>query len=329
MARLSIAAVLALGAGIAALPSSAAGLSLIEVSIADTSPMAGGVWYPCATLPGKVPIGRGLNLPGVENCPIVGEHLPLIVVSHGFGGNFAGHHDTAEALADAGFIVAAITHPADKVRDRDPSGAEAIAALTSRPEDIVHLIDFMLGPWPQAAKIDPNRIGFFGFSRGGFTGLALLGGKLDTKAAIAAACPPNAVMKACADFRASDVGAPAITLVNDPRIKAAVLADPLFGRFFDISTVQVPIQVWASVAGGDGVVHEDGAAVANDLPSHPKLYTVPNSAHFAFLPPCDPQLTQARPDICVDAAGFDRAAFHARFNEQIVAFLRAHLAPHS
>jgi len=329
MTRLLIMAVLALGAGLAALPASAAGLSLIEVSIADASPMAGAVWYPCSTLPGKVPIGGGPTLPGVKDCPIVGEHLPLIVVSHGFGGNFASHHDTAEALADAGFIVAAITHPADKVRDQNPSGAEAIAALTSRPEDIVHLIDFMLGKWPQAAKIDPNRIGFFGFSRGGFTGLALAGGKLDTKAAVAAACPPNAVMKACADFRASGAGVPSITLVNDPRIKAEVLADPLFGRFFDVSTVLVPIQVWASVAGGDGVVHEDGAAVANDLPSQPKLYTVPNSAHFVFLAPCGPQLTQTRPDICVDAAGFDRAAFHAQFNKQIVAFFRTHLAPHS
>ena len=231
MTQLMIAAVLALGAGLAALPASAAGLSLIEVSIVDASPMAGAVWYPCATLPGKVPIGDCLTLPGAEDCPIVGAHLPLIVVSHGFGGNFAGHHDTAAALADAGFIVAAITHPADKVRDQDPSGAEAIAALTSRPKDIVHLIDFMLGSWLHAAEIDPNRIGFFGFSRGGFTGLALVGGMLDTRAAIAGACPPNAAMKACADFRASGAGAPAITLVNEPRIKAAVLADPLFGRF--------------------------------------------------------------------------------------------------
>ena len=159
--------------------------------------------------------------------------------------------------------------------------------------------------------------------------MALVGGKLDTRAAIAAVCPPNAAMKACADFRASGTDAPSITLVNEPRIKAAVLADPLFGRFFDVSTVQVPIQVWASVSGGDGVVHEDGAAVANDLPSHPELYTVTNSAHFAFLPPCGAQLTQARPDICIDSVGFDRAAFHAHFNEQIVAFLRAHLVPHS
>ena len=329
MTRLLMAAILALGAGLAALPASAAGLSFIKVPLADASPMAGAVWYPCATLPGEVPIGGGLTLPGVKDCPIAGDHLPLIVVSHGFGGNFASHHDTAEALADAGFIVAAITHPADKVRGQDPSGGEAIAALTSRPEDIMHLIDFMLGPWPQAAKVDPHRIGFFGFSRGGFTGLALVGGKLDTKAAIAAACPPNAATKACADFRASGADAPPITLVNEPRVKAAVLADPLFGRFFDVSTVQVPIQVWASIAGGDGVVHEDGAAVANDLPSHPELHTVTNSAHFAFLPPCGVQLAQARPDICVDAAGFDRAAFHAQFNKQVVSFFRAHLLPHS
>lgn len=47
--------------------------------------------------------GKGLR--------VNGDKLPLVVVSHGRGGDSVGLHDTAEALADAGFVVAAINHP--------------------------------------------------------------------------------------------------------------------------------------------------------------------------------------------------------------------------
>ena len=47
-----------------------------------------------------------------KDCPIAGRDLPLVVISHGFGGSFVGHRDVAEALADTGFIVVVINHPA-------------------------------------------------------------------------------------------------------------------------------------------------------------------------------------------------------------------------
>jgi predicted dienelactone hydrolase len=37
------------------------------------------------------------------------------------------------------------------------------------------LIDFMVGASPAASKIDPDRIGFFGFSLGGYTGVVVIG----------------------------------------------------------------------------------------------------------------------------------------------------------
>jgi len=46
------------------------------------------------------------------------EPRPLIVISHGNGGDFRSHHDTAAALAKAGFVVAALTHTGDNWRDQ-------------------------------------------------------------------------------------------------------------------------------------------------------------------------------------------------------------------
>ena len=49
---------------------------------------------------------------------VAGRGLPLVVMSHGAGGSFQDHYDTALALAEAGFVVAAVTHTGDNYRDQ-------------------------------------------------------------------------------------------------------------------------------------------------------------------------------------------------------------------
>ena len=81
------------------------------------------MWYPCSEPPEEIDFGPtdppGL---GVKDCPISREGLSLVVVSHGCGGASVNHHDLAETLADAGFIVAAINHPRDRAPDKNRSG---------------------------------------------------------------------------------------------------------------------------------------------------------------------------------------------------------------
>jgi predicted dienelactone hydrolase len=310
---------------LAAVPALAAGFSLIEVP-SDAGPaLAGGVWYPCATPPGEIAVGP-VTVRAAKDCPIAGRDLPLVVISHGFGGSFVGHRDVDEALADAGFIVAAINHPSDSSRSPEHDHKDPLSALTDRPADIKHLVDFMLGAWPSAVKIDRDRIGFFGFSRGGFTGLALIGGEINFRDVLAQWCPEGSMQPGCAEARLH--GIPTQPLVHDPRIKAAVIADPLLGRFFTtegLKGVHLPVQLWASEFGGDGVTHDDAATVDRNLAARPELHMVANAGHFAFLPPCSPVQARAFAQICADPLGFDRAAFHVEFDRQVVAFFRAHL----
>ena len=70
---------------------------------------------------------------------VKGDHLPLVVISHGHGGSYAGHFDTAIALAQAGFVAAALTHNGDSWRD--PSNPTAI---WERPRQLKALTDYML-----------------------------------------------------------------------------------------------------------------------------------------------------------------------------------------
>ena len=138
-ARLLVAIALCLTATLA----QAAGFRFIDVP-ADTDGPAlnGAIWYPCSEPPGEIDLGN-IAVPGVKDCPITGDKLPLVVVSHGRGGSFIGHHDTAETLADAGFIVAAINHPGSTTSDVSHVGD--LSALVERPTDIKRLIDSLLG----------------------------------------------------------------------------------------------------------------------------------------------------------------------------------------
>jgi predicted dienelactone hydrolase len=114
-----------------------------------------------------------------------------------------------------------IYNPGDNFWDMCRSGD--LSLMVDRPTDIKRLIDFMLGASPAASNIDAERIGFFGFSRGGYTGLVLIDGDPDW-ASDADFCPQSS-FHSCDQIRRKEF--PALPLAQDARIKAAVIADPL------------------------------------------------------------------------------------------------------
>ncbi|WP_349643934.1 dienelactone hydrolase [Bradyrhizobium sp. LTSP885] len=297
----------------------AAGLRSIDIPAdADGPAIHGMIWYPCAETPGEIHAGAFI-LPGVKDCPLAGDHLPLIAASHGQGGTFFVNHDTAETLADNGFIVAAINHPGDTARDLSRSSGD-LSVFVERPTDIKRLIDFMISASPFAAKIGQDRIGFFGYSRGGYTGLVLLGANPDWAGAATSYCRQSQ-LPLCKEILGGKY--PSQPLTHDPRIKAAVLVDPLviFFSAESLAPLKAPVQLWASEHGGYGVLLHDIAAADANLPVAHDYRVVSNAGHMAFFL-CPPALVEARSELCVDAPGFDRAAFHAEFNADVLAFFR-------
>ena len=308
---------------IASAKAEAAGFQFIDIPADANGPaLTGAVWSPCDQPPQQMRVGM-VTIAAARNCPVIGDRLPLIVMSHGSGGWFGAHRDTAAALADAGFVVAAIDHPGDNATDRRRS--DTLSILTDRPTDISRLTDFMLKRWPEAAKLDRERIGFFGFSRGAYTGLVIAGGRLDILG-IAPLCSEGFIDGMCAEIGKGKV--PARRAAADARFGAVVLADLEFGRAFTLdglADVKLPVQLWASERGGDGVLPEDNEAIDENLPAKPDYRVVPRSGHFAFIVPCSAEAAKALPEICVDGEGFDRVAFHKEFNAAVVAFFRRHL----
>lgn len=302
-------------------PAAAAGLKFLTVPAdASGSAITIALWYPSADKPSQVPFGSFTVLAAQES-KIDGHGLPLVVLSHGRGGSFVVHHDTAEHLADAGFVVAALNHPGDTARDK--SLFYDLSIYMQRPLDVKRVIDYLTGASPLATTIDPNRIGIYGYSRGGYTALVAIGANPDF--ALALPRCEGRTDKVCSQIRAHEY--PKEPLAHDRRIKAAVVADPL-SIFFapeGLSGITIPVQLWGSEHGGDGVEPKTVEAVNTALKAPHTFTVVDHAQHFSFLTVCPPEIAEQQPVICKDPPGLDRAQFHQQLNDAITKFFKTYL----
>jgi predicted dienelactone hydrolase len=282
-------------------------------------PIEVGVWYPTTLTPKPGAIEADQQTVA-RDAPVEGSGLPLVVISHGHGGSYAGHLDTATALANAGFVVAALTHNGDSWRDQSRP-----TAVWERPRQLKLLTDYMLSAWSDHARLDANRIGAFGFSAGGLTVLVAAGGEPDLQT-LPGHCKAHPAFEDC-QIMGDHPLLPdtAIVWTHDPRIKAVVSAAPALGFAFGskgLAAVVQPVQLWR--AEDDQVLPHPyyAEAVRLALPTLPETHVVTNAGHYDFLKPCSAELATRAPAICTSQPGFDRAAFHERFDHDIVAFFK-------
>ncbi|HEY0062211.1 MAG TPA: hypothetical protein VGC21_08820, partial [Telluria sp.] len=301
----------------------AAGIASVTVPAAGAQPaLQAMVWSPCSKADGPVELGI-FTLQGVSKCDVAGDALPLIVISHGKGGSLIGHHDTANALANAGFVVATLNHPGDSFGD--DAASDKLDVFSSRPRDVRRLISFMTTDWQHRKHLNASAIGVFGFSRGGYTALNLIGAVPDAAAAAQRFCDGwwTSVFSMCRQLKAggADIGA-----LPDARIRAAVVVDPLnlFGPA-SFRNVHVPVQLWASELGGDGVQLAHIEAVKAQLPQMPEFHVARGAGHFAYLAPCPAALAQSAKEICADTKGFDRVDWHKNMNASVLGFFQKNL----
>lgn len=325
------AVVVAFVAGCAALPrpggAQAVGFQEVRVTDGAAKPLVVGIWYP-TDAPAAPSALATFTQTVARDAPPSGEGLALIVMSHGTGGWYGSHYDTALELARAGLVVAAVSHTGDTYDDQSRS-----AFVTDRPGHIRRLIDYMLGEWLGHGRIDAARVGIFGFSSGGFTALVDAGGVPDFGRL-------RAHWQAHPDYFDSQVvkraglpmdafsSVPPAAWIHDPRIKAAVVVAPALGFTFGsegLKNVTIPIQLWRAERDHILPNPDYAEAVRIALPKAPEFHLVQNADHYDFLAPCDDRLRQFVPDICVSLPGFDRAAFHDLFNHEVVRFFAANL----
>ena len=113
------------------------------------------LWTPCSTPAPEMLIDRDgfpTTIRAVRNCGVTGKNLPLVLISHGMFEDRFSHHDTAEALADAGFAVVTFDHTQDSSRDIGGKSAADISSFLARPVDVKRVLDFMLASPPAGIK---------------------------------------------------------------------------------------------------------------------------------------------------------------------------------
>ena len=314
---------------LAAAPAFAADVGLEEVKIANGAepPLTAGIWYPTSTPATPHALGN-VTQTVAPGAPIAGHRLPLVVMSHGGGGWYDGHYDTALALAHAGFVVASVSHAGDTFNDQS-----RVLQLWRRPAQLHLLVDYMLDEWHGHGRLNAARVGAFGFSNGGFTVLVAAGGTPDLSK-IAPYCEAHPDHDLCEALKHAGVvphagsEIPAGAWIHDPRIKAVVVAAPAFGFAFGragLSRVHAPVQLWRAADDRHQPNPYYEEAVRDDLPKAPDYHVVANAGHYDFLPPCNARLSKKMPDVCNSQPGFDRAAFHEQFNADVVRFFEAKL----
>jgi predicted dienelactone hydrolase len=315
-------------ASLASAQSMNVGFAEVQINNGTEPPLRAGIWYPTDAQPGVHSLELYKQTVAV-GAPVKGHDLPLVVISHGGGGSYASHYDTALALAHAGFVVAAISHAGDTYDDQSK-----VLQIWRRPNQLSTLVTYMLHDWQQHQRLDANEIGAFGFSNGGFTVLVAAGGIPDLKR-IGPYCQAHPSHDLCQTLKEAKVDpahvgdhVPPNAWAADPRIKAIVMAAPAFAFAFTkggLKSVHIPIQLWRAADDHHQPNPYYEETLRPLLPQSPKYHVIPGAGHYDFLPPCSPSLAAANPLICADPPGFNRTTFHEKFNADIVQFFRTTL----
>ena len=138
-------------------------------------PLITEIWYPVdSECPSMSPTGFWIRCNEARDAPISKKEkrYPLILMSHGFGGDRYNMSWLAESLAANGYIVAAMDHYGNTWNNKLP---EFFIRPWERPKDVSFVLGQLLSDERFKDRIDMKKIGFVGYSLGGATGIWIAG----------------------------------------------------------------------------------------------------------------------------------------------------------
>lgn len=108
----------------------------LNIHEASSRPLNIAIWYPTAATGSPEKVGDNIAFYGTsalrDAAPEAGEH-PLLLLSHGYGGNWRNLNWLATEMAAQGYIVAAVDHPGTTTFNKRPQDAKE---LWRRPQDL-------------------------------------------------------------------------------------------------------------------------------------------------------------------------------------------------
>lgn len=299
----------------------------------EAAPTVVALYYPTSAPARAVAMGPFTVTVAIQAAPDT-KVKGLIVLSHGTGGSELGHSSLAQALAQSGYLVAALRHPGDNWQDtslRDGPGAARY--FVQRPLQVSQVIDALLQDplWKDRIASDSRgpRIGAIGHSAGGYTVLALAGGQPDM-ARLAAHCTNESAEDPifCGLARTLPTStsnpaaaAPVLPSSSDPRVRAVVALAPLGAPFSarSLASITVPTLLYEAEQDRFLVPRFHAGWITRSMPQAQHI-RVPGAWHFVFMDTPSMPLPSPDGDVGANAPGFDRAAFLEQLGRSLPTF---------
>lgn len=319
------------------------GIGFQQITLADEAtnrPLDVAVFYPASSPSQTTTMGEDIVFPGIavskNAVPESGEH-PLIVVSHGYGGSWFNQFWLAQALVKQGYIVAAPNHPGTTTKDMRPENAQV---LWQRPHDISRVITALLATPEKTGLVDAKRIAAVGHSLGGWTVLALAGGRFSTEQ-FERDCLTHVGLASCKAYEKMQVAKSASSRAQldkslaDPRISAVVSLDMGLARGFtaeSLAAINIPVSIVAAGYPNEELPAElESHDLARKLsPAHSAYKEIADATHFSFMQLCKPGaieiINAENPGdgmICLDGGERSREQIHQEVAKDISDFLQA------
>ena len=313
-------------------------------------PLTTSIWYPATEgsemeeigIPPNRPVFIGGFAARDAKLPIAPERFPLIIISHGTGGAGMQMMWLGRALAEQGYIVAAVDHHGNTAAEDsfDPRG---FRMPWERPRDISAVLDLLLAHPDWAPRIDASNIGAVGFSLGGYTVTALAGARLDFDLFIEfcqsserdATCDEQSEFPdAGKQFEAMLEADPDLAArmgehnadYSDNRIHAVItLAPAIASALTEESLAKIEIPYLSIVGELDDIA--PAATNANRLAEYipgAQIVLLSGSDHYSFINRCNSRGQRFVP-ICKDPADTSRAQIHEQTIGHALEFFQVNL----
>jgi len=313
----------------------------VAAASADEKPAHFALYYPTPDAARVIPMGPFPQTVAINGAP-ASTVKGLIVISHGTASTELGFATLAQALARNGYLVASVEHVGDTWQDQSMR-ASLGRYFAERPRQASRVIDTLLADPQWRARIANGAdgrplIGALGHSAGGYTVLALAGGKpvlsrMRAHCATEAEQDPvlckmtNAIGSASAQASTAADGQEE-PVQADTRVRAVMALAPMGVAFSasSLAAISVPVAIYAGEKDTFVAPRFHAQWVMQNMRSaSTTLQLVPNAGHYAFMNTPTMDLPSPDGSVAGNPQGFDRAAFLERHAQESIAFFDKNL----
>lgn len=256
------------------------------------------VWYPAQSHSGaglaRYAVGGIIDLPAVyafDGPPVTDEEdLPLVIYSHGNGGEGLLAYPYGELMASHGWVLVAPNHTGNTAFDLLQTPDPYTRSALDRPYDITAIIDefeFGLSGDELEGKADASKVFLFGHSFGGYTTFTGGGADVDFDE-LNSACD-GMMSEPCDVLADPNVEAAYRAGFGDPRIVALAPQAPALGAITEgeLGELGIPTMLMSGRL-DQTTTQEESAEPAWAGIDDPDDFWVemPLGAHFSFITIC-------------------------------------------